>query len=55
MKFASRSAIESASSAKAGSRASNGNSDELLPLATELSLKEARELGRKGVVGREEG
>ena len=46
--------MESASSAKAGSRDCNGNSDEL-PLTAELSLKDVREVGRKGVEGREGG
>ncbi len=56
MKLASRSAIESESSAKAGSSDSKGNSEELLPAAKPWpSLKEVRELGRKGVVGRDEG
>lgn len=56
MKFASRSAIESDSSAKAGSNVSNGNSEEAVPLAKPWpSLKDVLELGRNGVVGREEG
>ena len=55
MKFASRSAIESDSSAKAGSRTSIGSSDAPSPLADELPLKDVRELGRRGVVGREGG
>ena len=56
MKFASRSAIESDSSAKAGSKASNGNSEEASPVINPWpSLNDVLELGRKGVVGREEG
>ena len=56
MKFASRSAIESDSSAKAGSKDSRGNSEEPAPAAKLWeSLREVLELGRKGVVGREEG
>ncbi len=56
MKLASRSAIESDSSAKAGSSDSKGNSEELLPAVKPWpSLKEVRELGRKGVVGRDDG
>ncbi len=56
MKLASRSAIESDSSAKAGSSDSKGNSEELLPAAKPWpSLREVRELGRKGVVGRDDG
>ena len=56
MRFASRSAIESDNSAKAGSRASRGNSEELLPVAKACpSRSEVRELGRRGVVGRDEG
>ncbi len=47
MKLASRSAIESDSSAKAGSSDSKGNSEELLPAVKPWpSLKEVRELGR---------
>lgn len=55
MKFASRSAIESDSSAKAGSRDSRGNSDEDPPGVKPCpSRNEVRELERRGVVGREE-
>ena len=56
IKFASISAIESESSAKAGSNDSNGKLEEA-PSAEYpwLSLREVRELGRKGVVGREGG
>ena len=55
IKFASRSAIESDSSAKAGSKLSRGNSDEV-PAVAELwpSRKEVRELERRGVVGRDD-
>lgn len=57
MKFASRSAIESDSSAKAGSNDSSGKAAEVLPPGVNvwLSLKEVRELGRRGVVGRDGG
>lgn len=56
MKFASRSAIESDNSAKAGSKASRGNSEETFPGTNPCpSLREVRELGRNGVVGRDEG
>ena len=56
MKLASRSAIESDSSAKAGSKDSSGNSEVAAPAAKPCeSLKDVLELGRRGVVGREEG
>ena len=56
MKFASRSAIESDNSAKAGSNASRGNSEDVLPAMIPCpSRKEVRELGRSGVVGLDEG
>ena len=58
MKFASRSAIESANSANAGSKASRGKLDvAVLPLGVSgwPSLSEVREEGRRGVVGRDEG
>lgn len=52
MKFASKSAIESESSASPGSSASNGNSDELPPAENPwLSLRDVREPERSGVVG----
>ena len=55
IKFASRSAIESDSSANAGSRNSKGNSEEVPP-AVKLcpSRNDVRELERRGVVGRDE-
>jgi len=55
IKFASKSAIESDNSAKAGSKASRGASDAPPMLALPDSRKEDREEGRKGVVGRERG
>ena len=58
MKLASRSAIESDSSANAGSKASKGKFEAvLLPLGVSgwPSLREVREEGRRGVVGRDEG
>jgi hypothetical protein len=59
MKLASRSAMESASSANAGSRASMANLPPLIgltyPAPPVPSRKDDLELGRKGVVGREEG
>ncbi len=57
MKFASRSAIESESSAKAGSIVSSGEVEDPPKIARmpRPSWKEVRELGLKGVVGREEG
>lgn len=57
MKLASRSAIESDSSANAGSRESSGKADEVLPPGVNdwLSRKDVRELGRRGVVGLEGG
>ena len=57
IKFASKSAIESESSAKAGSRDSRGNAEEVLPPGVNvwLSRSEVREPGRRGVVGREGG
>lgn len=56
MKFASRSAIESDSSAKAGSKDSRGNPEEASPVAKPWeSRNDVLELGRKGVVGRDDG
>lgn len=55
MKLASRSAIESESSANAGSRASSGVSDAPPKLPLPESRREDREEGRRGVVGRERG
>lgn len=57
MKLASRSAIESDNSAKAGSRESKGKEEDALPPGVKvwLSRKDVRELERKGVVGREGG
>ena len=57
MRFASRSAIESENSAKAGSSESKGNADEAAPPGVKvwLSRNEVRELGRRGVVGLEGG
>ena len=56
MKFASRSAIESESSAKAGSKFAKAKDDELYALPWPwLSRSDVRELGRRGVVGLEEG
>jgi len=55
IKFASRSAIESDSSAKAGSRDSRGNSKEMPPAVKPWpSRNDVRELERRGVVGRDE-
>lgn len=56
MKLISRSAIESANSAKAGSIASSGRAAAPSTFAWTLpvSRKDVRELGRKGVAGREE-
>ena len=57
MRLASRSAIESASSANCGSRASSGASFcELVDWAWVVEArKEEREEGRRGVVGRDVG
>ena len=55
IKFASKSAIESDNSAKAGSKASMGASDVPPTLDLPDSRKEDREEGRSGVVGREMG
>jgi hypothetical protein len=55
MKLASKSAIESESSAKEGSNASRGNSEAPLKDALPDSRSEDREEGRRGVVGREIG
>lgn len=55
MKLASKSAIESDNSAKAGSKASRGASDAPPMLAFPDSRKEDLEDGRKGVVGRDKG
>lgn len=56
MKLASRSAIESDSSAKEGSNASRGTSSDA-PLREALpdSRKDERDDGRRGVVGRDSG
>lgn len=55
IKFASKSAIESDNSAKAGSRDSRGNSEEVPPAANPWpSRSDVRELERSGVVGRDE-
>lgn len=55
MKLASRSAIESESSAKAGSKESKGKAEDVLPPGVKvwLSRNDVRELGRRGVMGRE--
>lgn len=57
IRFASRSAIESENSAKAGSSESKGNADEAPPPGVKvwLSRNDVRELGRSGVVGLEGG
>jgi hypothetical protein len=55
IKFASKSAIESESSAKAGSNASMGASDIPPTLDFPDSRNDDREDGRRGVVGREMG
>jgi hypothetical protein len=55
MKFASRSAIESDSSAKAGSKISKGASEMPPMLDLPDSRKEDLEDGRRGVVGRDVG
>ena len=59
MKLASRSAIESLSSAKAGSRPSRGKADACPPrlpgVNVWLSRKDVREDGRSGVEGRDGG
>lgn len=57
MRFASRSAIESESSTKAGSIVSSGRVEDPPGLARKArpSRTEVREFGLKGVVGREEG
>jgi len=55
MKLASKSAIESDSSAKTGSNASKGASDAPATLDLPDSRREEREDGRRGVVGREMG
>ena len=56
MKFASRSAIESESSANAGSNICIGEEDKPWGLLWPwLSRRDVREPGRRGVVGREEG
>jgi hypothetical protein len=55
IKFASRSAIESDNSAKAGSNDSRGASDAPIPLDLPDSLSDDREEGRRGVVGRDVG
>lgn len=51
--FASRSAMESESSAKAGSNALRGNAASLPPAPRAESRKEERDEGRNGVVGRD--
>lgn len=54
IKLASKSAIESASSAKAGSRGSRGDVEEPVSgVKVRLSRRDVRELGRRGVEGRE--
>ena len=54
IKLASKSAIESASSAKAGSRDSRGDVEEPVSgVKVRLSRRDVRELGRRGVEGRE--
>lgn len=56
MKFASRSAMESESSAKAGSRTSSGKAAVEVPGVNDwLSRREVREEERRGVEGREGG
>lgn len=55
MKLASKSAIESDSSAKAGSNDSRGASDAPRRLDMPDSPKDDRDEGRKGVVGRDVG
>lgn len=58
MKLASRSAIESANSAKAGSKTSTAGCARLEALGPEgpaPSRRDDLEFGRKGVVGRDEG
>lgn len=55
MKLASKSAIESESSAKEGSNASRGTSEAPLRDALPDSRSEEREDGRRGVVGRDIG
>lgn len=55
MKLASRSAIESDSSANEGSNASRGTSEDPPRDALPDSRNEEREDGRRGVVGRERG
>ena len=53
MKLASRSAIESDNSAKAGSSRSSGKAEEVLPPGVKvwLSRSDVRELARRGVLG----
>jgi hypothetical protein len=55
MKLASKSAIESDNSANAGSKDSRGASDAPMRLDLPDSLKDDRDEGRKGVVGRDVG
>jgi len=55
IKLASKSAIESDSSAKAGSKLSRGSSDAPPVLDLPDSRRDDLEEGRKGVVGRETG
>ena len=57
MRFASKSAIESENSAKAGSSTSKGKAEEAPPPGVKvwLSRNDVRELGRSGVVGLEGG
>ena len=55
MKFASKSAMESDSSAKEGSKSSRGASDAPIMLALPDSRNDDLEEGRSGVVGRERG
>ena len=55
MKLASKSAIESDNSAKAGSNDSRGASDAPMMLDLPDSLSDDRDEGRRGVVGRDVG
>jgi hypothetical protein len=55
MKLASKSAIESDNSAKAGSKDSRGASDAPMMLDLPDSLSDDRDEGRRGVVGRDVG
>lgn len=55
MRFASKSAIESDNSAKAGSNDSRGACDAPIALDLPDSLNDDRDKGRRGVVGRDVG